>query len=126
MTAEATLAICKAEWADARLRHGDIANPAMQKLAHFTDAFLASDHALDAFRAGWSIEQLFGMRRDGGQACGLICLAALGAIEIDRFDEAGVWLRPAGEIDTPISYQPKDFPVDGAVPWWQQDVPLAH
>ena len=81
MSAEAALAICKAEWADARLRYSGVLDPPTQKLFRATDEFLATDHALDAFKGGWTVEQLFGMGRgEYATQCGLICLAARGVI----------------------------------------------
>ena len=66
MSTEAALAICKAEWADARLRYsGRRSSPANQRLFDATEEFLASDYALDAFTKGWTVEQLFGMGREG-------------------------------------------------------------
>ena len=100
-----------------------------QDLIIATDAFLVSDHALDAFKGGWTLEQLFGLGRgEHATEWGLICLAARGIIEIMRFDESRVWIRvpsAPGAGATPISYRSKDFPVSNSRPWWQEDVPLA-
>jgi hypothetical protein len=130
VSAEAALAICKAEWADARLRFSGALDPSTQNLIRATDEFLASDHALDAFKGGWTMEQLFGMgRREYATQCGLICLAARGTIEIVRFDEGRVWIRVANvpeDDDHPISYRPQDFVVSNSQPWWQDQVPLAN
>ncbi len=131
MSAEAALAICKAEWADARLRFSGVpVNASTQKLLEATDVFLASDYALDAFKGGWSMEQLFGMGRGEFAAhCGLICQAALGAIEIVRFDEKRVWIRvpnAPGDDGIPISYRSRDFSISNSPPWWQDRVPLAN
>jgi hypothetical protein len=131
MSAEAALAICKAEWADARLRYaGPDVDPSTLKLVRATDAFLVSHHALDAFKGGWTLEQLFGLGRgEHATEWGLICLAARGIIEIVRFDESRVWIRvpnAPGAGATPVSYRPKDFPVSNGRPWWQDDVPLAN
>ena len=130
MSAEATLAICKAEWAHARLRFVSVHNPSTQKLVCATDQFLASDDALDAFKGGWTVEQLFGMGRGERAAqVGLVCLVACGDIEIVRFDEKRVWIRVAnvpGDDAHPVSYRPKEFLVSNSPPWWQDHVPLRN
>jgi hypothetical protein len=127
MSAEAALAICKAEWADARLRFCGALDPSTQKLIQATDEFLVSDYALEAFQGGWTMEELFGMGRGGDQTQGgLICAAAAG-LEIVRFDGPRVWLRVGQEAgDHGLCYSRKDFSHSKIQPWWQGHVPLAN
>jgi hypothetical protein len=122
VSAEAALAICKAEWAEARLRYSGLpVNLATQKLFDATEEFLASDYALDAFTSGWTVEQLFGMGRDdSGAQCGIICVAAQNDIEIVRFDGPRVWIKvkASGDDDGPLSFQREHFAHTKIPPWW--------
>jgi hypothetical protein len=129
MGAAAALAACKADWVGARgrYRHRVSGDQFILDMLNATNHFLDSHQAVDAFRGGWTMEELLGMTLETSSRFGLVCAAVNASLAIVHFDGAWVFVnapsiadRDAG--DSLQRYIRTDFQYRGSVPWWRRPI----
>jgi hypothetical protein len=89
MGASAALAACKADWAKARARYDDarvLGDEFILNIFNATNGFLRCRHAHEAFRGGWTAEELFGVTLEKPFRVGLMCAAVNATLAIVGFD----------------------------------------
>jgi len=127
MGAAPSLVACKADWAKARHRYDDarvLGDEFILNIFNTTNSFLRSRHAHEAFRAGWTAEELFGVTLEKPFRVGLICAAVNATLAIVGFDGPWAWVNApsiAGEdaVDALYHYIRTDFQYRDSVPWWR-------
>ena len=121
----ADLTACKVDWVKARPHYGPrLGDEFLFDLIKATNNFLAGRQAADAFRGGWTMEELFGMSLDRPYQFGLVCAVVNATLVITGFDGGWVFIKtPAipGEDggDTILRYLRTTFQHPDSVPWWR-------
>lgn len=131
-TATAAYAGCKADWRRARGAYAHTrqrGDDLLFELFDATNRFFRGADAREAFRAGWTAEELFGITLEKPRRFGAICAAVYANLDIMGFDGPWVWtsMPPIhGEHDE-YSIQRRirtDFRFIRAVPWWRHPSPI--
>jgi hypothetical protein len=120
----AALAACKADWSKARANYGSwVRDEFLLDLITATNSFLSSPQAREAFRGGWTIEELFGISSEPPHQLGVVCAVVNASLAIVRFDGGWVFVKtPAlqgeGGADTVLRYFRSAFQHGQSVLWW--------
>ena len=121
----AAFAACKADWSKARANYGSwVRDEFLLDLITATNKFLGSPQAREAFRGGWTSEELFGITFEPPHQLGLVCAVVNASLAIVSFDGGWVFVKtPAmpGEEDSDsvLRYFRSAFQYDHSVSWWR-------
>ena len=121
----AAFADCKADWSHARVHYGNrVRDEFLFDLISATNKFLSGSQARQAFRGGWTKEELFGITLEPPHQLGLICAVVNASLAIESFDGGWVFVKtPAtpGEDDSDevLRYFRTTFQHRYSVPWWR-------
>jgi hypothetical protein len=130
-TAAAAQRACKADWERARSTYAhtrQLGDDLLIELFDATNKFFNGAQARDAFRGGWTAEELFGITLEKPRRCGAVCAAVYANVDTIRFDGPWVWINtpPIAEERDGGSLQRRirtDFRFLRAVPWWRHPSP---
>ena len=120
----AALATCKADWSKARANYGSwVRDELLLDLITATNSFLSSPQAREAFRGGWTREELFGITFEPPHQLGLVCAVVNASLAIVRFDGGWVFVKTPAMHDeegpeTVLRYFRSAFQHDDSVSWW--------
>ena len=126
VVAAAALAACKADWSKARTYFSGWVerDELLRDLITATNKFLSGSQARQAFRGGWTKEELFGITLEPPHQLGLICAVVNASLAIECFDGGWVFVKtPAmsGEDggDEVVRYFRTTFQYRDSMPWWR-------
>ena len=119
----AALAACKADWSKARANYGSwVRDQFLLDLITATNSFLSSPQAREAFRGGWTREELFGITFEPPHQLGLVCAVVNASLAIVRFDRGWVFVKtpamPEEGGDTVLRYFRSAFRYGDSASWW--------
>jgi len=88
-----------------------------------TNSILSSSQAREAFRGGWTREELFGISFEPPHQLGLVCAVVNASLAIVRFDGGWVFVKTPvlqGEEgpDTVLRYFRSAFQHGDCISWW--------
>jgi hypothetical protein len=119
------LAACKTDWAKARSRFDDarlISDEFTVNIVNATTAFLRGRQAHEAFRGGWTAEELFGVTLQKPFRVGLVCAVVNATLVIVKFDGPWAWVDAASNEehgDGLYHHIRSDFQFRDSIPWWR-------
>jgi hypothetical protein len=122
--AAASFAVCKADWSKARANYGSwVRDEFLLDLINATNSFLSSAQAREAFRGGWTREELFGITFERPHQLGLVCAVVNASLAIVRFDGGWVFVKTPAMHDeegpeTVLRYFRSAFQHGDSVSWW--------
>ena len=126
VVAAAALADCKTDWSKARTYYSGRVerDELLRDLITATNKFLSGSQARQAFRSGWTKEELLGITLEPPRQLGLICAVVNASLAIECFDGGWVFVKtPAitgeGGGDEVLRYFRTSFQYRNSVPWWR-------